>query len=120
MKSIGTNQELLDYLLAHNLWVRDSTIQQINILRVEYHINIEITLKLRGTQKQLKLQFVDVSNFYFSSNENTILQEIAFCKFFISEGTVYLSLDPYEEEDIIDSRDTHCVKAPLVNGFISE
>lgn len=120
MKSIGTNQQIFDYLSAHKLWIGDSTIQQINITRDEYYIKVEITLKLKRREKLLRLCFEKAKSFYFNSDDDFMLQEVAHCKFFISGGTVYLSLDPYNEDEVIDDRDNDVVQSPIVNGFISE
>ncbi len=120
MKKIGSNKEVLDYLDKNKLWILDSSIVQINMIKDGYYVNVEITLKLVRVEKLLKLQFEKVEHFDFSGYTTAMFQEVAFCKFFIAGDTVYLSLDPYDEEEVIDERDNDCVKASIVNAFISE
>src|SRR4051812_16293856 len=66
MKKIGINREIFEYFDRYKLWIRDSTIIQINTIRDGYYINIEITLKLVGSKKLLTLKFEKVQSFNFS------------------------------------------------------
>lgn len=120
MKKIGSNQELFEYFDKHKLWILDSSVMELKVLRVGYYINVEILFKLKRSQKLLKLKFERVEEYNFNCAQYSFLQEVAFCKFFIEGDIVYLSLDPYDEEVVIDQRDNDCVKAPIVNAFINE
>jgi hypothetical protein len=119
MRKLAAGPELVDILTTGA--IRDSTLRRICIYQEERVLKLEIELKPCETTGfgPVLLRFEDIKEYLYSFEASRGFYDITNCKFFVSgDGFVYLSIDPYGEEEMVSEKDNDFVQARAVVGFL--
>ena len=117
MNSVGKNEELFEYFTTTGTWILDSTILEVDLIKEGFFQVVEVTLELISSEIKLKLRFTGV-NYYKFTYVEFLPYYVERCKFFFNDDSVYMSLDPFSEDEEIDIKDNQWVLAKDVAGFI--
>ena len=117
MNSVGKNQELFEYFTRTATFIISGTILEVDLIKEGFYQVVEVTLELIGSKKKIKLRFTGIRSFKFAYEEDLNFY-VERCKFFFVEGYVYISLDPYNEDEVKDLQDNQWVFAKEVEGFM--
>ena len=117
MTSIGKNEVLFEYFTQTATFIISSTILEVDLIKEGFFQVVEVTLELISSEIKLKLRFTGVNSFKFAYEEylNFFVER---CKFFFMGDSVYISLDPFSEDEEIEMRDNQWILAKNVEGFI--
>ena len=119
MKTIGEGEQLIKSLSGHNSLL-DTKVKRISIFEEEDLLIGELEFAMRPLSKyrNVVLKFTDVKEYSFYYNDNHVFYNVERFKFFRMEnGSYYLSLDPYEEEQVPSDQDQDIVVAKNVVGY---
>jgi len=118
MKLLAQNEEVLSYLTGNQSLI-SSTVESFLIKGLRQGVAIEIVFKLMYSKavKRLLLQFENVSEYVLVHSPRSSFYNVESCKLLMTGNEYYLSLDPYDETQIIDARDNDFIIASMVKAY---
>ena len=120
MKLIGSNNELVDFL-SGDYSILSSRISQTTFRSEDGELIIEIDIDLLYSQKEkkLKLRFTEIEEYSFYYNSQHIFYNIEHYKFLSTEKGMYISFDPFDEEEMITPGDQDFIMCSKIEGYLS-
>ena len=108
MQLIGGYNELLEYFGREKIFFNNSTLLQINIDKVEFNFDIDITFKLANSVS-LRICFYNIKKFGFVGDETWASYYIDPVKLFQKDDLIYLSLNPDGEDEEMSPGDCNFI-----------
>ncbi|BAU56307.1 hypothetical protein [Mucilaginibacter gotjawali] len=118
MTHIAKNDELLNYLSGDKSLI-SASISRFDIFYANHKLNIDvyITLLYSKDEKDLKIQFQNVSQYGMFYTSDHYFYYIERYKFFKSDKGYYISFDPFEENREIQVEDNNFILADNMEGY---
>lgn len=116
MNIIGKNEQLFNYMSLKNIYLISSVLKRIEIFEDEYILCIELHFKIR--EYIFKIKFINILEYSFYYREDHNFYNVENCKFFKKGEVFYISLDPYDEKEEINSNDQDFILCKEIEGFI--
>jgi len=116
MDTLLKDDDLFYYLQSKKIYLVSSSLLKINIFQEEDCLFIELHFKINPSGKLLKIKFIDIIEYSFYYKNNFYFYNVAYCKFFKKGNTVYISLDPFDEEETIHKNDQDFILCKNVVG----
>jgi hypothetical protein len=121
MEYINRNEELIQQSFAGGYYILDSMITRFDIYIQDYILFIDVYFSLPRhrfkADKNLKLHFIDVKEYEFYWNDQYHFYTVERYKFFKSEKGYYLSVDPYDESEVVLDDDHGIIFSREVEGY---
>jgi aspartate-semialdehyde dehydrogenase len=91
-------------------------LKRISVYHQNNQLNIDLNIKLLYSKKydEIILKLVNVSEYSLNYNSSNNFYFIEEYKFFNNDGDIYLSLDPVNGSDYVDTNDNDFIKAKSV------
>jgi len=117
MKYISKNETLLNFLSGEKSII-SATITRFDIFHSHHKLNIDvyITLLYSKDDKELKLQFQNVSKYCMFYTSDHYFYYIERYKFFKCDNGFYISFDPVNESSTIEPDDNDFILCSDVKG----
>jgi hypothetical protein len=121
MKQVAENDELLNYLCGDKSLL-DATINRFDIFYADHKLNIDIyiTLLYSRDDKELKIQFQNVTQYGLFHTSDHHFYYIEQYKFFKSDKGFYISFDPFKENSEIQAEDNDFILADNIEGYFCD
>ncbi|MBS7566914.1 hypothetical protein KHS38_21090 [Mucilaginibacter sp. Bleaf8] len=122
MKFIGYNSDIINFL-KDDLTLLNAIVKSYKVHEVEGIPAVSILFELAYTDADLMLTFREIFSNSFDANPATEQYQVDSCKFYHIGSKVYLSLDPDESEegvDTISEYDNDVILCSSVEGYLFE
>jgi hypothetical protein len=120
VKYIGKNEGLLNFLTGEKINILDAEISRFGIYYEDYQLKIDIYMTLTKSHSQndreLKLQFQNITECCLYHNSDHHFYCITNYKFFKCDKGFYISFDPYEEISEIQPEDNDFIISKEIEG----
>jgi len=118
MKYIAENEGLISFLTGEKS-ILDGKISRFDIYYADFQLNIDVYICLlySNDDKNLKLQFQNVTEYSMYHNSDHYFYYIERYKFFVCDRGFYISFDPEEEVSDIQANDNDFILSNGVAGY---
>ena len=116
---IARNGELINRL-NDKMSLTSSKIKRIDIHKKDEALQIDIYLELlyNKDQNNLMLRFIGIESFFFLYQSDYFFYNVEIVKFFhTNSNQIYISFDPINENEIVDSDDVDYIISAEVEGY---
>lgn len=118
MEYIDKNEGLISYL-SGKFSLLSSKLYKVDIYndaKSELIIDLYLELLYTKVNNLVRLTFTEIEEFSLYHHRSSSFYNIERYKFFKSDNSIYLCLDPYEEGKIISSEDQNFILSGNVSG----
>jgi hypothetical protein len=119
MKLIAKNDQLIAALTDTETML-DGKLTRLNIyedLKIGLIIEVYINLLHSKKQNEIVIRFLEVEEYIFYYSNSSYFYYIERCKFFASANKYYLSLDPYDEKEVVNQQDQDFILSKSIEGY---
>ena len=118
-EKIDSNESSIDFIKDN---IRDAQILKISFLFENYEKKIVIDLvQIGGQSNKIRLEFEEVQFISFYDDEGCIVEHyVEYFKLFKNGDSYYFSIDPYDEEEKVNSDDNCVIVAKKIKGYVIE
>jgi hypothetical protein len=117
MELIGKDEQIID-TFSKQLTILSGQLEKVSIYQVNYTLIIDLEIKLLYSNKDCKLRFIDIKEYYFYYNSDHYFYNIECFKLFRSEDFFYISLDPADESSTINENDQDFILSRSIEGYL--
>ena len=120
MDLIAKGSNVIDFL-SNNESLISGKLEKISIYYEEYQLTIDLNIELKYSKKinKVLLKFIGVSEYSLFFNSENFFYNIENYKFLKKENLFYISLDPINDEQIVDTSDNDYIKSADVFLYTS-
>lgn len=118
MVYIDKNEGLISYL-SKEFSLLSSKLYKVDIyndIKSELVIDLYLELLYTKANNLVRLTFTEIEEFSFYHHRSSYFYNIERYKFFKNDNSIYLCLDPYEEDQIISREDQNFILSGNVSG----
>lgn len=118
MELISSNEKLID-VLSSQFTILSGSLEKVCIYQNDLVLCIDLYINLQYSDRNnCVLKFIDVKEYAFYHNSDTIFYNIERFKLFKSEDLYYISLDPYDEGPNINENDQDFILSGAIEGYL--
>jgi hypothetical protein len=117
MELIGKDEQIID-TFSKQLTILSGQLEKVIIYQVNYTLIIDLEIKILYSNKDCKLRFIDIKEYYFYYNSDHYFYNIESFKLFRSEDFFYISLDPADESSNINENDQDFILSRSIEGYL--